>query len=285
MCHLGKILKPELPSTGQCLHGNHHSLLPTGLLGNSTQGNQLYYTLIPLPHPAIPKFLHCHTSVVIFGFGILTCVWLSLCTRGSLLACTPAASHLHLQNLFCPQSGIAAPLLTHILLHLRTSALASDCYRAETWEGDKNGIRGREADWKWEAKTRWNFLGSSYLPPFPRTHPISLLSSKPLLGNPGTAQGSNEFLLSPPPTLSPFSDTVFKWLMNGEEEKWQNRHISPLSSGSTGKYRKNCLLSVCLNWFFHVHVLGTVEHVEISGLSLTSDCFPLARERNEAITE
>lgn len=68
-------------------------------------------------------FLYCHTSLM-HGFRFLPCP----AQEVLLLACTPTASHLHLQNLFFHLFGITTLLLlTHILIHSRMSALACGC--------------------------------------------------------------------------------------------------------------------------------------------------------------
>lgn len=80
------------------------------------------------------------------------------------------------------------------------------------WEGDKNGIRRREPE-KLEMNNkicRWNFLSPFYLSPSPEH--ISSLSSplRPLLRDRAASEVSNEFIPCPPPTLSAFSEKMFK---------------------------------------------------------------------------
>lgn len=97
-------------------------------------------------------------------------------------------------------------------------------------------------------KSSMEFSQSLLPSSFPRTHLIFLLSSalSPLLGSPGASEVSNEFVLCPPPTVSPFSEKIFKWLYNGEEEKLQSRLIYPISSGSPeDKHKNNNLHFVC----------------------------------------
>lgn len=110
------------------VHGNGCKeiccLMPKVFHRNSTESDQLHSTLTCSPSKEILIFfLYCHTSLM-HGFRFLPCP----AQEVLLLACTPTASHLHLQNLFFHLLGITTLLLlTHILIHSRMSALACGC--------------------------------------------------------------------------------------------------------------------------------------------------------------
>ena len=147
MCHLEKTLKPELPSTGQWLHGNHCCLLPKGFRGNSTQDNQLYCTLTPPPHPEIPKFFNFHTSVVFFLLEswLVCAAWLA--HKRSLVG-------LHSSSPPSPPTKSVLPMIWHSYSssYMYTYSVKNVSFgfwllkSRNIWEGDKNGIRGRESE-------------------------------------------------------------------------------------------------------------------------------------------
>lgn len=82
------------------------------------------------------QFLHFYisTSLVTFGFGILPCLCSSACVQK--VPCWPALPQpaISTYKIHSAQFGIATPSLTRRLIDSRTSALASGCYRAETFE-------------------------------------------------------------------------------------------------------------------------------------------------------
>lgn len=147
MCHPGKILKPGLPNTGQWLRGKHAAFCPKGFMGmvhraiSSTAPSPLFLTL---------QFLHFYVATP------LLCLFLESCC----LACAAQLAHKrslagrHSNSSSSPPTKSFLPTVWHSYpsSHTYTYSLKNISFGVwllqsrNIWEGDKNGIRRREAE-------------------------------------------------------------------------------------------------------------------------------------------
>lgn len=156
----------------------------------------------------------------------LNLLFLNFCIATPLLCLPHLCGSAHIQRSLAGlrSSSLPSPPTKSILRtiwhsypsshsHSRMSALACGCYRAETFEREvKVGDKEKRG---WKTGNGRQKLGGIFSVPFtfPEHTPSFSSPPSPLLGSSGTAKSATKFILGStytlPPTLSPFSETVF----------------------------------------------------------------------------